>query len=506
MNAAVRRSGLQPELQLAVAAGDAGERGLGHPHHLGGLQLARSARPLEAEHGLRARRGVGGGGEGLADVVERRAAGAVLRACELQEQRRAIAVGRRLGERARQQRDRLGRGARGERTPAGLGERRGARGIARGLRPQEVDRDDLVVRPADPQQLRGLAVEAGALAGGQRAEHRVADERVRELERPRVAQDAGAREPLGVRGRLRRLHPGQARGGGQRRGLQHRDRAGEPLWAVAEPRDRRADRARQRLRPHARDERRGVAAIVAQALGEPADQQRVAAGRRVAGGGQPVQARAVALGQQRLGPGERERRRLQQRGGRRRRGHAGALRRDAARPGARRCGWRGRRGSGSTPRPPSAGRRRRAAAAASAARLATSQKRPCSAPKAASASAAAPARSGRSTGAASAAAPPSARSRAASDIPRSRGSSSCRATPQAYAVSSSLPRAAATARPRSGAASRTALEQARLADARRPLDEDGAAAPGDRVAERRVECRELGIALVQPQHHRCGRL
>ena len=50
------------------------------------------------------------------------------------------------------------------------------------------------------------------------------------------------------------------------------------------------------------------------------------------------------------------------------------------------------------------------------------------------------------------------------------------------------------------------LEQARLADARRPLDDDGAAAPGGGVAERRVEDGELGVPLVQPQHHGCGRL
>ena len=50
------------------------------------------------------------------------------------------------------------------------------------------------------------------------------------------------------------------------------------------------------------------------------------------------------------------------------------------------------------------------------------------------------------------------------------------------------------------------LEQARLADARRALDDDGAAAPRDRVAERSVEDGELGVPLVQPQRHGCGRL
>ena len=58
----------------------------------------------------------------------------------------------------------------------------------------------------------------------------------------------GAYELLGERRRRARVDAGQLRDGDERRALQHRDGAGEPRRAVAEARQRRADRARHGVR------------------------------------------------------------------------------------------------------------------------------------------------------------------------------------------------------------------------------------------------------------------
>ena len=109
-----------------------------------------------------------------------------------------------------------------------------------------------------------------------------------ELERADVAQDPGAHEPLPERRGLLRLHAGQARSGGQRRLLQHRDGAREPDRPVTEACKRHADRSRDRIRSEAPHRSRvivagAVDATVAKPIRQPADQQRVAARSALAG-------------------------------------------------------------------------------------------------------------------------------------------------------------------------------------------------------------------------------
>ena len=366
--------------------------------------------------------------------------------------------------------------------------------------------DGLVAGPAGVQQPRGLAVEAGALAGRERAEHRVAHERMRELQRPRVAQDARVHEPLRVRRGVRGARPARRAAVASGAASSTATARGEALRAGSEPGDRRAHRARQRLGPDAR---------ATSAAGSPAFSPSPSARRRTSSGFPPVAAWQAAarssgpapspLRDQRRGAGERERARLDQASGRGRRGAARALRgqqqhRQVVEPVGEEGEEAGRRlvrpvlvvddeqlralrgEVGHQPVEAVERAERRVGLARGVRALGQEHGR------------------GQRGGAAE-----RALERRGAHPPQPRLEQLPRHAPGV----GGLELAAARRRDREAALRRgraRGVEQARLADAGRPLDDDDAAAAGDRVAERRVEDGELGVTLVQPQHHGCGRL
>ena len=136
-----------------------------------------------------------------------------------------------------------------------------------------------------------------------------------------------------------------------------------------------------------------------------------------------------------------------------------------------------------------------------AASAATSQYRPWRTPKDGSASPGGAAPSDHTIGAASAAAPAKARPRASPDMPRSRGSSSCRTTPHAYARSNSDPRAPATAK--SPRLRRVAgrHQETRLADTRRTLHDDHASRARGHLVDRTRDHAQLALSLVESADH-----
>jgi hypothetical protein len=136
----------------------------------------------------------------LEDTVQRLAAtDAVLGACEVEQQRRPVPEGRRLGQGTGEQRGGLGQRSRSERAPARLGQRHG-RGLVSGrLGVQQVHRNRLR-RGAGPfQQPRRVGMQARLLPSRQPVHYGVANQPVRELERADVPRDARADELLGKR-------------------------------------------------------------------------------------------------------------------------------------------------------------------------------------------------------------------------------------------------------------------------------------------------------------------
>ena len=127
-----------------------------------------------------------------------------------------------------------------------------------------------------------MRVQLCARSRRQAAHDRVTDQRVLELERTDVAQDPGAHELCSEHRGPLRIDTGQPRGGDQRRPIEHRDRTGQPDRPVSEPRERGADRARDRVRSHPRHRVRVVGPKVAKPGGQPPDQQWIAAGGAVA--------------------------------------------------------------------------------------------------------------------------------------------------------------------------------------------------------------------------------
>jgi len=111
----------------------------------------------------------------------------------------------------------------------------------------------LTGRPGVPDLLEdpGGGMQPCALARRQSSQHRVAHQSVLELERADVPQDPGAHELLAERRGLLEADAGQPRGGDERRVLEHRDGVREPDRTVAQARERRADRSRDRVRPEA---------------------------------------------------------------------------------------------------------------------------------------------------------------------------------------------------------------------------------------------------------------
>ena len=95
------------------------------------------------------------------------------------------------------------------------------------------------------------------------------------------------------------------------------------------------------------------------------------------------------------------------------------------------------------------------------------------------------------------AAPANRRARSAAPAPRTRGSTSCRTTPNGRSSSSAAPRAASTGHPGRLRARPRVVEQRRLADARRPLDDHEPAAPCARVGDQVLECGRLGPAIEE---------
>ena len=127
---------------------------------------------------------------------------------------------------------------------------------------QQVRRDRLRRGSRLTENARRLRVQPGTLARGQPAQHRVAHERVLELERAEVSQDPGPHQLLAERRGLRRGDAGQPRGRHERRPFEHRDGMREPDRPLAQARKRRAHRSRDRVRPQARH-RLGVAVACA---------------------------------------------------------------------------------------------------------------------------------------------------------------------------------------------------------------------------------------------------
>ena len=97
-----------------------------------------------------------------------------------------------------------------------------------------------------------------------------------------------------------------------------------------------------------------------------------------------------------------------------------------------------------------------------------------------------------------AAAPARSRSRSAASTRATAPANSCRATPNENASSSWAARALRTVRPRSVAAARVALQQRRLAQARRALEHDARAGPSGGGAQGVADRGQLGRALEQP--------
>ena len=279
---------LQPELELPIAAGDAGDRPLDHRQRLLRILAPRTARPHQRERGVRALHIVHRDLGRREHVVERLGtAEAVLGPCEVQQQRRALAGRRRLGEGARQRRGGLGQRSRRERAPARLGQRLRDRLVSTWFGVQQVHGDRLRRGARLGEDPGGVGVQPCALSRRHSAQHGIAHERVLERERPDVTQDPGAHEPLAQRRGLLRIEAGQPRGRDQRRPLEHRDTAGEPGRRVPQARERRADRSRDRVRPEPGhrggiDVAGAIDSAFAQSLGQPADQQRIASGGAVA--------------------------------------------------------------------------------------------------------------------------------------------------------------------------------------------------------------------------------
>jgi hypothetical protein len=142
---------------------------------------------------------------------------------------------------------------------------------------------------------------------------------VRKLERSDVPQDPRAHELLAKRRSRLRADAGQPRGGYERRLLEHRDGAREPDRLLAQARECRANRSRDRVRPEARHRLRvGLVgttdAAFAQPLRQPVDQQRVAARGAVARLGEGCRdRRATVLGDHGCRRVRRQRRELDRR-------------------------------------------------------------------------------------------------------------------------------------------------------------------------------------------------
>ena len=283
---------------------------------------------------MRAPDRIAGGVVRSSHVLERaRVAEVVLRARESEQQRVAILGCRRLCERALEEVARLRRRAGRQRAVRLRRQRRRDRGLPLRLRVEEVRGDRPVGRAQRRQQTRRPAVGLRALARRQRAQHRIAHERVLEAQRAPVLQDARPHELIGrARRRLRRHVRERGRHGERRLVAQHRDGARKRSLLAADARHRGVHRTGDDVGPdppELRDARLGERhATVAQPDGEAPDEQRIAAGGVVTRRGERgSDRRPVAAGQ-------RRRRRPNRQPGRREHGHR--------RRGAQRAARRGR--------------------------------------------------------------------------------------------------------------------------------------------------------------------
>ena len=216
-----------------------------------------------------------------------------LRSTQRDQHGRAAVGGRRLLQRALQ----VGDGGVGRAAP----HRGGARVLQQRDRPraaaarrlQQLRRDLLGRRARVVQQLRRALVQQPALPRRQLVVDRVADQRVDEPERRIRAQDLDARELARRSGHRRLLQAGQRGDRGQLRALaQHADRLRDRRRGggeAPEPHEHRARRgARTDRADHADLRCVGRDTLGLQRAQELAQQQRVAAGRLVAGGAERV--------------------------------------------------------------------------------------------------------------------------------------------------------------------------------------------------------------------------
>lgn len=139
--------------------------------------------------------------------------------------------------------------ARGKGAPAGLGQ--GARhGLVAARLGVEQVHGDRLRRGARLREHPGrVGVPPSALSRREPAQNGLSHQRMLELERPGVAQDAGAHQPLAILRRLLRIDADQPCGRDQRCGLEHGYRVSEPRRPVAQTRERCADRLRDHVRP-----------------------------------------------------------------------------------------------------------------------------------------------------------------------------------------------------------------------------------------------------------------
>lgn len=238
------------------------------------------------------------------------------------EDQGAQVVRRRLGERAPQADDRRARRAAGERRPPGLQQRLGRRAVAAGRGRDEVRCELPRARAARPQQLGGARVRRRALARPQLGVERGAHERVGEAQVRRRVEDRDGAQRVGPGGgaclvELRQLGDKPAVGVV----AEHEHRAGDCLRLGRQPREAHEHGPRDALRREPAHARRLPGdrgdRLVRERARQLAQQERVAAAGLVTGGrerllGLPLE----LLGEERGGPlrAQRARREAARRG------------------------------------------------------------------------------------------------------------------------------------------------------------------------------------------------